>query len=127
MTSLLPLGPGLHVLERGWLSSNNVLLHGDDGATLIDSGHCLHAVQTVALLRQCLGGKALRHLVNTHLHSDHCGGNAAVQREWAPDVRVPSGSFKAVQDWDEQALSYRPTRQRCERYSAQGSIAPASR
>ncbi len=26
MTSMLPLGPGLHVLERGWLSSNNVLL-----------------------------------------------------------------------------------------------------
>ena len=124
MTSTLPLGPGLHVLERGWLSSNNVLLDGDDGATLIDSGHCVHAEQTVALLRQRLGGKPLRHLINTHLHSDHCGGNAAVQREWAPDVRVPSGSLKAVQDWDEQALSYAPTRQRCERYTAQGSVAP---
>jgi glyoxylase-like metal-dependent hydrolase (beta-lactamase superfamily II) len=124
MTSLLPLGPGLHVLERGWLSSNNVLLDGDDGATLIDSGHCGHAEQTVALLRHLLGGKPLRHLINTHLHSDHCGGNAAVQREWAPDVRVPSGSLKAVQAWDEQALSYAPTRQRCERYTAQGSVAP---
>ena len=61
-------------------------------------------------------------LINTHLHSDHCGGNAAVQREWAPDVRVPSGSLKAVQDWDEQALSYAPTRQRCERFTAQGSV-----
>jgi glyoxylase-like metal-dependent hydrolase (beta-lactamase superfamily II) len=124
MTSLPPLGPGLHVLERGWLSSNNVLLDGDDGATLIDSGHCVHAEQTVALLRQVLGGKPLRHLINTHLHSDHCGGNAAVQREWAPDVRVPSGSLKAVQAWDEQALSYAPTRQRCERFTAQGSVAP---
>jgi glyoxylase-like metal-dependent hydrolase (beta-lactamase superfamily II) len=118
------LGPGLHVLERGWLSSNNVLLDDDDGATLIDTGHCVHAPQTVALLRQLLGGRPLRHVINTHLHSDHCGGNAAVQREWAPDVRVPCGSLKAVQDWDEQALSYRPTRQRCERYSAQGSVAP---
>ena len=124
MTSMLPLGPGLHVLERGWLSSNNVLLDGDDGATLIDSGHSVHAEQTVALLRQQLGGKPLRHLINTHLHSDHCGGNAAVQREWALDVRVPSGSLKAVQAWDEQALSYAPTRQRCERYTAQGSVAP---
>jgi len=124
MTSLLPLGPGLHVLERGWLSSNNVLLDSDDGATLIDSGHCVHAEQTVALLRHLLGGKPLRHLINTHLHSDHCGGNAAVQREWAPDVRVPSGCLQAVRDWDEQALSYAPTRQRCERYTAQGSVAP---
>ncbi len=123
---MLPVafGPGLQVLQRGWLSSNNVLLDADDGATLIDTGHSVHAEQTVALLRQGLGGKALRHVVNTHLHSDHCGGNAAVQREWAPHVRVPSGSLKAVQDWDEQALSYRPTRQRCDRYTAQGSVAP---
>ena len=124
MSNELPLGPGLHVLERGWLSSNNVLLDDDDGSTLIDSGHCVHAEQTVALLRQRLGQRPLRHLVNTHLHSDHCGGNAAVQRAWAVDVRVPSGSLRAVQQWDEQALSYRPTRQRCERYTAQGSVAP---
>jgi glyoxylase-like metal-dependent hydrolase (beta-lactamase superfamily II) len=124
MTNPLPLGPDLHVLERGWLSSNNVLLDGNEGATLIDTGHSVHAAQTVSLLRQLLGGKALRHVVNTHLHSDHCGGNAAVQREWGPDVRVPSGSLKAVQGWDEQALSYRPTRQRCDRYTAQGSVAP---
>jgi glyoxylase-like metal-dependent hydrolase (beta-lactamase superfamily II) len=112
------------VLERGWLSSNNVLLDDDDGCTLIDSGHCVHAEQTVALLRQQLGQRRLRHLVNTHLHSDHCGGNAAVQRNWAVDVRVPSGSLRAVQQWDEQALSYRPLRQRCERFTAQGSVAP---
>jgi glyoxylase-like metal-dependent hydrolase (beta-lactamase superfamily II) len=124
MASLLPLGPGLHVLERGWLSSNNVLLDADDGATLIDSGHCVHAEQTVALLRHRLGGKPLRHRINTHLHSDHCGGNAALQREWAPQVRVPSGSLQAVRDWDEQALGYAPTGQRCERYTAQGSVAP---
>jgi glyoxylase-like metal-dependent hydrolase (beta-lactamase superfamily II) len=78
----------------------------------------------VALLRQLLGGRPLRQLINTHLHSDHCGGNAALQREWAPLVHVPSGSLKAVLDWDEQALSYKPTRQRCDRYSAQGSVAP---
>jgi len=124
MASLLPLGPGLHVLERGWLSSNNVLLDADDGATLIDSGHCVHAEQTVALLRHRLGSKPLSHLINTHLHSDHCGGNAALQREWAPQVRVPSGSLQAVRDWDEQTLGYAPTGQRCERYTAQGSVAP---
>jgi glyoxylase-like metal-dependent hydrolase (beta-lactamase superfamily II) len=122
MTSVL--GPGLQVFERGWLSSNNVLLDGADGATLIDSGHCVHAEQTVALLRQCLAGAPLRHVVNTHLHSDHCGGNVALQREWAAQVRVPSGSVKAVRDWDEKALSHAATRQRCERFSAQGQIAP---
>ena len=45
MSSPLNL-PGLTVFERGWLSSNNVLLHDVDGATLIDSGHARHADQT---------------------------------------------------------------------------------
>jgi glyoxylase-like metal-dependent hydrolase (beta-lactamase superfamily II) len=112
------LGPGLRVLERGWLSSNNILLDDDDGATLIDSGHGAHAEQTVALVRQLLNGRPLVKLVNTHLHSDHCGGNAALQRKWGCPVQVPSGSWRAVTEWDEQALSYAPMRQRCERFQA---------
>ena len=118
----LPLGPGLHVFERGWLSSNSILLDDGDGATLVDSGHSVHALQTVALLRQRLDGRPLRQLINTHLHADHCGGNAAVQREWPVQLRVPSGSWRAVRDWDEVALSYVPTRQRCERYVADGTV-----
>jgi glyoxylase-like metal-dependent hydrolase (beta-lactamase superfamily II) len=119
----LDLGPGLHVFERGWLSSNNILLDDGDGAALVDSGHLVHAQQTVSLLRQQLGARPLRRLINTHLHSDHCGGNAAVQREWPLQLQIPSGSWRAVQDWDEQALSYSATGQRCERFSAQGRIA----
>jgi glyoxylase-like metal-dependent hydrolase (beta-lactamase superfamily II) len=122
MDARLPLGPGLHVLERGWLSSNNVLLDDGEAATLVDSGHSVHAEQTLALLRGLLGGRPLRRLLNTHLHSDHCGGNAALQRAWAPQVYVPSGSWQAVQDWDEQALSYTPLGQRCERYVAHGRL-----
>ena len=81
-----PASEGLTVLERGWLSSNNILLHGDPdagdaAATLIDSGHCLHAEQTVALVHRARRpGQALARIVNTHLPSDHCGGNAALQR-----------------------------------------------
>jgi len=123
-TDSSPLGPGLHVLERGWLSSNNVLLDDGDGAALVDSGHCVHAPQTVALLRQLLGARPLRRLINTHLHSDHCGGNAALQREWSVQVSVPIGSWQAVQDWDERALSYVSTRQRCDRFSAHAALQP---
>jgi glyoxylase-like metal-dependent hydrolase (beta-lactamase superfamily II) len=123
-TDPAPLGPGLLVLERGWLSSNNVLLDDGDGAALVDSGHCVHAPQTVALLRQLLGTRPLRRVINTHLHSDHCGGNAALQREWDVPVSVPAGSWQAVQAWDEGALSYAATRQRCERFSAQATLHP---
>ena len=121
------LGPGLQLLERGWLSSNNVLLADGDGFALVDSGHSVHAGQTVALLRGLLGARPLRRLFNTHLHSDHCGGNAALQREWAPEVRVPATSLQAVQRWDERALTYQATGQHCERFGAHGGIAAGER
>ncbi|MBE0548482.1 MAG: MBL fold metallo-hydrolase, partial [Rubrivivax sp.] len=115
----------LTILERGWLSSNDVLLHGQDsGAWLVDSSHVLHGPQTVALLRQTLRGAPLRGIVNTHLHSDHCGGNAAVQRAFGCTITVPPGQWAAVQAWDEQALSYRPTGQRCERFVADACMQP---
>ncbi|KNZ31281.1 MAG: beta-lactamase [Methylibium sp. NZG] len=118
--------PGLTVLERGWLSSNNIVLHGapGEGATLVDSGHCVHAAQTLALLRHALHGQALVRVVNTHLHSDHCGGNATLQREFGVPVSVPAASFAAVQAWDEDALSYRNTGQRCDRFTAQAALNP---
>ncbi|MBX3645303.1 MAG: MBL fold metallo-hydrolase [Rubrivivax sp.] len=119
-----PLGPGLHVLERGWLSSNNILLDDGDGATLVDTGHSVHAAQTVALLRALLGTRPLRGVLNTHLHSDHCGGNAALQREWGVAVSVPIGSWQAARDWDEGALSYRATHQRCDRFEVHAALQP---
>jgi len=73
------LPAGVQVFERGWLSSNNILLTDADSATLVDSGYFSHAAQTLALLEHALAGRALDRLVNTHLHSDHCGGNAALQ------------------------------------------------
>jgi glyoxylase-like metal-dependent hydrolase (beta-lactamase superfamily II) len=118
---------GLSVLERGWLSSNNLLIHaaaGEAGAVLVDSGHVKHAPQTVALLRQALAGRPLARLVNTHLHSDHCGGNASLQREFGVPVSIPPGQAQAVRDWDEGALSYAATGQRMERFAPQATLAP---
>lgn len=117
---------GIAFIERGWLSSNNVLLHGapGEGATLVDTGHCLHAAQTLALVRDALGGEPLARIVNTHLHSDHCGGNALLQREFGAPLLVPPGEFDAARAWDEDALSYRATRQRCERFTPDARLMP---
>ena len=123
-------GPALEdisVFERGWLSSNNILLHGADGeaATLIDSGHCVHGEQTVALVRQALReGTTLDCVVNTHLHSDHCGGNAALQRAFGARIAIPPGEADAVARWDEDALSYRATGQRIERFAHDALLRP---
>jgi glyoxylase-like metal-dependent hydrolase (beta-lactamase superfamily II) len=116
--------PALTVLERGWLSSNNVLLHGDEGGTLIDSGHARHAEQTVALVTRALDGRPLHRLVNTHLHSDHCGGNAALQAACAPRTEVPPGLADAARVWDDVALGYQPTGQCCPRFRVDGVVRP---
>ncbi|MDP1901787.1 MAG: MBL fold metallo-hydrolase [Rubrivivax sp.] len=116
---------GLTIFERGWLSSNNVLLHGEGaGAVLLDTGHVLHAGQTVGLVRPALRGETLAGVVNTHLHSDHCGGNATLRREFACTITIPPGQWAAVGAWDEVALSYTPTGQRCERFVADTCIEP---
>mgnify|MGYP001297497875 CR=1 FL=1 len=120
---------GLTVFERGWLSSNNVLIHGrGDGATLVDTGHCVHAEQTVALvrhaLRQALPPEPLLRILNTHLHSDHCGGNAALQAAFGAELSLPPGLWDAALRWDEQALGYAGIGQRCERFVPQARIVP---
>ncbi|MEO6660103.1 MAG: MBL fold metallo-hydrolase [Burkholderiaceae bacterium] len=115
---------GLVVFERGWLSSNNVLFsaRGDGGATLVDSGYWTHAPQTVALVRRELGGRPLFRLINTHLHSDHCGGNHALQSTFGCAIDVPAGEAAKVRRWDEEALTYRATGQHCPRFQATGIL-----
>ncbi|WP_313069673.1 MBL fold metallo-hydrolase [Melaminivora sp.] len=119
------LPPEITVFERGWLSANNILFAGPGPATLIDSGYHTHAAQTVALVESALGGAPLARLLNTHLHSDHCGGNALLQQRW-PDVQtlIPPGQFAQVRDWDPVALSYVPTGQQCPPFRADGTLEP---
>ena len=74
----LALPASLLVLERGWLSANNILCFDGDAATLVDSGYVTHAAQTVDLVAHALDGRHLTRIVNTHSHSDHIGGNAAL-------------------------------------------------
>ena len=114
---------GLTVLERGWLSSNNVLFGADTASpVLVDSGYWSHAEQTVRLVRRALGGRPLARIVNTHLHSDHCGGNAALQGAFDCEIDVPAGEAGAVDRWDEDALTFRATGQHCPRFRRTGTL-----
>ncbi len=117
--TLHPAFDGLTVLERGWLSSNNIIIHaapGEAGAVLVDTGHVNHAPQTLALVRHALAGRPLACIANTHLHSDHCGGNALLAQAFAVPVLIPPGEAEAVSLWDEDRLSYRATDQRIARF-----------
>ncbi len=122
-----PLPPDITVLERGWLSSNNILIQGSHTTALVDSGYATHAPQTVALVRAALGQRPLNLLVNTHLHSDHCGGNAALQAAW-PVLRtaIPPGLARHVRDWDAEALTYAPTGQSCPPFTYDTLLEPGT-
>ena len=99
---MVSLPAGMAVLERGWLSSNNVVFTQGDAHAVVDTGYRNHVPQTLALIDQALGGDPLHHIVNTHLHSDHAGGNAALQARY-PQVRttIPPGLSEAVKAWDD--------------------------
>ena len=76
-----------------------------------------HALQSHSL-------QTLKKVVNTHLHSDHCGGNAALSQEFACDIYIPQAEEIAVREWNEDLLSYQNLGQECPRFKAQGVLIP---
>ncbi len=115
----------MHVLERGWLSSNNVLFIGKHQTAIVDTGYCTHETQTLALVRHLLKDRPLDAIYNTHLHSDHCGGNRILQAHY-PQLRthVPAAEFERVNDWSRMAPTFAATGQRCEPFRADEPIQP---
>ena len=121
------LPSGIHVIERGWLSANTVVATGQHNRTLIDSGYWTHSSQTLALVQTALAGQSPDLLLNTHLHSDHCGGNAALQATYpAMKTLIPPGQAPRVTNWDPVGLSYAPTGQHCPVFKFQGLLTPGT-
>lgn len=122
---LLP--PGIDIFERGWLSANNIFLYGDADVSLVDSGYCSHQALTVDLVSNALKQnelKILSKVVNTHLHSDHCGGNAALSKKLDCEIWIPEAEAIAVQAWDNNLLSFDQLGQDCPRFTHQGLLVP---
>jgi glyoxylase-like metal-dependent hydrolase (beta-lactamase superfamily II) len=61
---------------------------------------------TLALLasRQGLDGAPLVKLVNTHCHSDHMGGNAAIARAYGCPIALPASEAPLIEAWDTKTL-----------------------
>lgn len=120
---MIQLPDDIIFFERGWLSSNNFLLHDSEQACLVDTGYYTHASQTEALVRSQLKNHSLTLIVNTHLHSDHCGGNAHLQSVF-PNVQtlIPRGLASDVLPWNESQLPYLPTGQFCPEFKLTGTI-----
>jgi glyoxylase-like metal-dependent hydrolase (beta-lactamase superfamily II) len=123
MTALLPAE--LHFFERGWLSSNAIFLDDGVSSVLIDTGYVTHSSLLLTFLSSHLRGRSLDTLVNTHLHSDHCGGNFAVQSHFSKvKTFIPLGLFEAVRAWNKNLLSFETTGQTCPRFHADSQMRP---
>jgi glyoxylase-like metal-dependent hydrolase (beta-lactamase superfamily II) len=111
-TSILP--QGFYFFERGWLSSNSLLVHDDEHAAVFDTGYVTHADQLLRLLKKQLKGQTLDLVVNSHLHSDHCGGNFSIQPAFpSVDIQIPTHQFEHVANWNTNSLTYKTSGQTC--------------
>lgn len=122
MTAAIRLPATMRFIERDWLSANGVLFDDGRRTALVDTGYVKHRDLTLAIVRRALGPRPLELIVNTHLHSDHCGGNAALQQAHGARTLIPAASADAVRRWDEAALTYASTGQRCDRFGFDGTL-----
>lgn len=111
------LPSGFIFLQRDWLSSNSLLIYDKNSSFLFDSGYVTHSAQLLQLVRHQLGSQPLDVVINTHLHSDHCGGNALLQA-FFPELKcwIPHSQFDSVLNWDDSSLTYSLTGQSCDRF-----------
>ena len=81
------LAAGVYMLEGvgGFSGGNLGLLTGDDGVVLIDDGLEPLAGKMLSAVQE-LTGAPVDFVINTHVHGDHAGGNAAVHQHGATIV-----------------------------------------
>jgi glyoxylase-like metal-dependent hydrolase (beta-lactamase superfamily II) len=123
------LAPGLQAVVRDWLDANHVLITGSHECVLMDTGCSAHAGETLALLRapQALGARGLDRIINTHCHSDHMGGNAAVARAYGASISLPVHAAPLIDDWATRELLLDYADQQADPFSYADTIAAGDR
>jgi glyoxylase-like metal-dependent hydrolase (beta-lactamase superfamily II) len=99
------LPSSVRVIVRGWLNCNQVVMLAPRDNVVVDSGYCTHRERTLELLASPAGldRQPLERLVNTHCHSDHMGGNAAIASAYGCRITIPRGEVRHVDPWTPQS------------------------
>lgn len=74
---IIPVAGSVSLLQSP--AGNIAVLAGDDGLVMVDTGYAASEGPLKAALAQ-ISAAPLRFVIDTHLHDDHTGGNAAFQR-----------------------------------------------
>jgi glyoxylase-like metal-dependent hydrolase (beta-lactamase superfamily II) len=119
------LPTSVRVIVRGWLNCNQIVMRAPRDNVLVDSGYCGHREQTLELLAGPggLDREPLERLVNTHCHSDHMGGNAAIANAYGCRVTIPAGEVKHVVPWTPQSAWMAEFDQRADPFHFDDTIA----
>lgn len=93
------LAPGLYMLEGqgGFAGGNLGLSTGDDGIVLVDDGLDALARMTLAAIND-ITGRPVDFVINTHVHGDHIGGNAALHEAGATIVGHENIRRRLIED-----------------------------
>ncbi len=119
------LPQSLRVIVRGWLNCNQVVMLAPRDNLLVDSGYCTHREQTLERLAgpEGLDGEPLERLINTHCHSDHMGGNAAIAHAHGCRITIPAGEAKHIEPWTPQSAWMEEFDQRADPFHFDDTIA----
>jgi glyoxylase-like metal-dependent hydrolase (beta-lactamase superfamily II) len=93
------VGSGLYLLEGegGFVGGNLGLSVGEDGVVLIDDGVGPLASKMLAAVAD-IAGRPVDFVVNTHVHGDHIGGNAALHESGATVIGHENVRRRLIED-----------------------------
>jgi glyoxylase-like metal-dependent hydrolase (beta-lactamase superfamily II) len=123
------LPPSIRVIVRGMLNCNQVVLLAPGDNVVIDSGYCTHRERTLELVAGPggLDGEPLERLINTHCHTDHMGGNAALASALGCRVTIPEGEAKNVRPWTDATGSLGRFGHRADPFNFDDTLRPGDR